>query len=69
MIVCTCTPFDTHEIDPDCPVHGSIRAADAEAVLREIHDNSSGQIADPHFRHWVAVTIASYFSAQSVGEK
>lgn len=36
-----------------------------QAVLREIKDNSAGQIEDPHFRHWTAVTIASYFSAFS----
>lgn len=39
----------------------------AEAVLRELKENSRGEIADPHFRHWSAATIAAYFSGKAIG--
>jgi hypothetical protein len=46
------------------------RAREAEDVLRELLANSASDgPGDPDFRHWAAVTILSYFSAQGVEVK
>lgn len=50
--------------DPDYQPTAADWLEAAEQVLREIHANSSGQIEDPHFRHWAATTILSYFAAK-----